>query len=91
MQTKLELRVREELEREGRLIERLRRDPSRLTRDALMHYAETMATLDAAWERARDAVDALAYAVGEEAARYSAEFGDAWRLLKAHLDRVQAH
>ena len=89
MQTKLEERVREELDREGSVIEALRRDPSRLTSEALMHYAQTMATLDAAWERAHDAVEALAFAVGEEAARYSAEFGDAWRLLKADLRRVQ--
>ena len=89
MPTKLELQVREELDRAGRTIEVLRRDPSRLTRDAFMHYAETFATLDAAWERARDAVEALAFAVGDEAARYSIEFGDAWRLLKADLRRVR--
>lgn len=88
MPTKLEARVREELDHEGSAIEVLRRDPSRLTPEALMHYAETMATLDAAWERARDAVEALAFAVGEEAARYSAEFGDAWSVLKSELRRV---
>ncbi len=89
MQTKLEARVREELDREGRVIETLRRDPARLTPEALMRYSETMASLDAAWDRARDAVEALACATGEEAATYSAEFGDAWRLLKAELFRVQ--
>lgn len=89
MATKLEERVRQELDREGCCIETLRRDPSRLTPEALMSYGETMATLDAAWERARDAVEALAFAIGDEASRYSAEFGDAWRLLKAELRRVQ--
>ena len=89
MPTKLETRVRQELDRAGRVIETLRRDPSRLTQTALMRYAETMATLDAAWERARDAIEALSFAVGEEASRYSAEFGDAWHLLKSELRRVQ--
>ena len=89
MRTKLEAQVRDELDRAGRVIETLRRDPSRLTREALMHYAETMAVLDAAWERAHDAVEALTFAVDEEAARYSIEFGDAWRLLKAHIRKVR--
>ena len=91
MPTKLEERVRQELDRESRVIETLRRDPTRMTHEALMRYAETMATLDAAWERARDAVEALAFADGEEAARYSAEFGDAWRLLKVQLREAERH
>ena len=89
MRTKLEAQVRDELDRAGRVIETLRRDPSRLTRDALLHYADTMAALDAAWERAHDAVEALAFAVDDEAARYSIEFGDAWRILKAQIAGVQ--
>ncbi|MDJ0521064.1 MAG: hypothetical protein QNJ90_03215 [Planctomycetota bacterium] len=89
MPTKLEERVRQELDQKGRLIETLRRDPAHLTHDALMRYSDTMASLDAAWERAREAVEALACAAGAEATRCSEEFADAWQELQWELRRVR--
>lgn len=88
MPISIEQRVRHELERELRIIERLRIDPSLLEPEYREQHEETIAGLDAVWERARDAVEALSHAHGDEAARYSAEFGSAWSLLKAELRRV---
>jgi hypothetical protein len=91
MSTTIEQRIRSELDREHDLIEALRRDPALLAPEAREHHAETLAELESAWERARDAVDAVASAVGREASLYSAEFGDAWRLLKSRMRGVLAH
>ena len=88
MPSSIEQRVRRELQREHRAIERLRLDPSLLQPEVREQHAETVATLEAAWERARDAVEALTHAVGDDAARFSAEFGTAWSLLKHELRRV---
>lgn len=84
----IEQRIRSELLREHRTIERMRIDPSLLHPEAREQHAETVATLEATWERARDAVEALSVAVGDDAARFSAEFGTAWSLLKSELRRV---
>jgi hypothetical protein len=89
MTTTIEYGVRGELDRHRWVIEQLRRNPMRLVPHARAHHAETMADLDAVWERARDAVEALAEASEAEVSRYSGEFGDAWRQLKSQLRRVQ--
>ncbi len=88
MPRSIEHRVRRELEREQHAIERLRLDPALLEPELQSQHGEILAALDAAWERARDAVDALTHAVGDDAARFSAEFGTAWSLLKHELRRV---
>ena len=84
----LEQRVRRELEREHHAIELVRRDPVRLDEAWRPRHSEVVAELEAAWERARDAVDALARAVGPEAAQISDEFGCAWSELKTRLRTV---
>ena len=88
MPRSIEDRVRRELEREQCAIERLRLEPALLAPALRAEHGEIMADLEAAWERARDAVDALTHAVGDDAARFSAEFGTAWSLLKHELRRV---
>ena len=90
MPTTIEQRVRTELDREHSLIEALRKNPDLMTPEARLQREETLAELQEAWERARDAVDAVSSAVGREATLYSAEFGDAWRLLKSRLRTVLA-
>ena len=48
----IEQRIRSELLREHRTIERMRIDPSLLHPEAREQHAETVATLEATWERA---------------------------------------
>ena len=87
----IEQRVRRELIRELRTIERMRDDPTLMCAEARAQHADTLTRLEAAWERARDAIEALTYSVGPDATRFSAEFGTAWSLLKAELRRASPH
>ena len=88
MPISLEQRVRRELDREHNVIELLRRDPVRLDPEVRPRHSEVVNELEAAWQRARRAVDALSCAVGPEAIRISDEFGRAWSELKARLQTV---
>lgn len=89
----IEERLRTELVREQQRIDALRRDPSLLTRRARRQPGATLAALEAAWSRARDALEELARTANSpadhrDAERWGEEFGLAWRQLKSELRGV---
>ena len=88
MPTTLEQRVRFELEREHQRIDAVRRDPGRLKPEWQAEHERIVAELEADWERARDAVEALARASSGEASPVGEEFGRAWRELKSRARTV---
>jgi hypothetical protein len=88
MSTTLEQRVRLELEREHARIDALRRDPARLKPEWQAEHERVVAELEADWERARDAIEALARAASGQASSIGEEFGRAWRELKSRARAV---
>lgn len=89
----IEERLRSELVREQQRIDALRRDPSLLTRRARRHPRKTLAMLEAAWTRARDALEGLTRTTSNDAdhrdtEHWGEEFGLAWRQLKSELRGV---